>query len=223
MAAPKSGFVLPLENTKRRPSSNALKTFSLSSLPFRTKTAMEPELAFIMVNLALAGNQMEREKLRILDPFCGCCSLLLAAAHQVNDRAELIGSDVSPFAVNASNIALNFLHHNLTPPQTLFCTDIAHLPEKLMRLHQEIKLDAIVCDVPYGMSEKKIGEFDCVEQLLMLASRFLKVNGRLVFFSPFTPIDSSLLPPTLSLTLSMEQIFSPTFSRFLTVICKGKE
>jgi hypothetical protein len=37
---------------------------------------MEPEIAFLMANLALVAGP----KHRILDPFCGSCSLLLSAA-----------------------------------------------------------------------------------------------------------------------------------------------
>ena len=37
--------------------------------------AMEPEIGFLMANLAGVGPTS-----RILDPYCGCCSLLLAAA-----------------------------------------------------------------------------------------------------------------------------------------------
>jgi hypothetical protein len=40
---------LPLTGSLRRPLSGVLKTFALKSLPFRTPTAMEPELAFLMV------------------------------------------------------------------------------------------------------------------------------------------------------------------------------
>jgi hypothetical protein len=40
---------LPLTGSLRRPLSGVLKTFALKSLPLRTPTAMEPELAFLMV------------------------------------------------------------------------------------------------------------------------------------------------------------------------------
>ena len=39
-------------------------------------SAMEPEIGFLMANLAGVGPNS-----RILDPYCGCCSLLLAAAY----------------------------------------------------------------------------------------------------------------------------------------------
>ena len=40
---------------------------------------MEPEIAFLMANLARVGPGT-----RILDPFTGCCTLLMAAAHLQN-------------------------------------------------------------------------------------------------------------------------------------------
>jgi tRNA G10 N-methylase Trm11 len=61
--------------TARRPQSGVLKEFALRTRPYRTATALEPELAFLMSNLAgvVPGA-------RVCDPFCGSCSLLLAAA-----------------------------------------------------------------------------------------------------------------------------------------------
>eukprot|EP00466_Bigelowiella_natans_P017876 jgi/Bigna1/74668/fgenesh1_pg.30_\ len=53
-----------------------LEAFSLRKRHYCGFTAMDPELSFLMCNLAgvLPGS-------RVLDPFCGSCSILLAAAH----------------------------------------------------------------------------------------------------------------------------------------------
>jgi hypothetical protein len=48
-----------------------LTTFCLAQCP----TAMEPEIGFLMANLARIGPGS-----KVLDPFTGCCSLLLSAA-----------------------------------------------------------------------------------------------------------------------------------------------
>jgi tRNA G10 N-methylase Trm11 len=61
--------------TPRRPRSGVLKSFALHKLPFTGgPTTMEPEIALLMANLCGAVKGA-----RVLDPFCGSASLLLAA------------------------------------------------------------------------------------------------------------------------------------------------
>ena len=120
---------LPISTAYRRPTSGILSRFALHKLPYRTPTAMEPELGLLMANLARVGgnkktrnysnnsvdaiqtnaiadpihigeNENDRQipsrgdaewtmrpvrgACSVLDPFCGCGALLLAAAHQVS-------------------------------------------------------------------------------------------------------------------------------------------
>ncbi|CAM9695881.1 unnamed protein product, partial [Ectocarpus sp. 13 AM-2016] len=71
----------------RRPIRGILGALALNRRRCRGPTAIEPEVALIMANLAKV-----RPGSRVLDPFCGSCSLLLPAAHM---GAKTWGSDVS--------------------------------------------------------------------------------------------------------------------------------
>eukprot|EP00752_Nemacystus_decipiens_P005917 g5347.t1 len=71
----------------RRPIRGVLGELALNQRRCRGPTAIEPEVALVMANLAKV-----RPGSRVLDPFCGSCSLLLPAA---NMGAEIFGSDVS--------------------------------------------------------------------------------------------------------------------------------
>ncbi|CAN0116693.1 unnamed protein product [Ectocarpus fasciculatus] len=70
----------------RRPIRGVLGALALNRRRRRGPTAIEPEVALIMANLAKV-----RSSSRVLDPFCGSCSLLLPAAHM---GAQTWGSDV---------------------------------------------------------------------------------------------------------------------------------
>ncbi|CAM9997330.1 unnamed protein product [Ectocarpus fasciculatus] len=71
----------------RRPIRGVLGALALNRRKCLGPTAIEPEVALIMANLAKV-----RSGSRVLDPFCGSCSLLLPAAHM---GARTWGSDVS--------------------------------------------------------------------------------------------------------------------------------
>jgi hypothetical protein len=72
---------LPSANSLRRPDSGVLKSFALARLPHRARTSMEPEIALLMSSFAkLRKNEGTSQKMiNILDPYCGSCTLLLAA------------------------------------------------------------------------------------------------------------------------------------------------
>ena len=61
--------------------------------------AMEPEIAFLMANLArvAAGT-------RVLDPFSGCCTLLMAAAHLQSMGPSLASANISMGFKNPEDI-----------------------------------------------------------------------------------------------------------------------
>jgi hypothetical protein len=67
--------MLPAEESYRRPNNGLLKSFALSKLPHRVKTALEPEVALLMCSFAKLSTCT-----RVLDPFCGSSNILLAAA-----------------------------------------------------------------------------------------------------------------------------------------------
>ncbi|CAM9113092.1 unnamed protein product [Scytosiphon promiscuus] len=70
----------------RRPIRGVLGTLALKQRRCRGPTAIEPEVALVMANLAKV-----RPESKVLDPFCGSCSLLLPAASM---GAKTWGSDV---------------------------------------------------------------------------------------------------------------------------------
>eukprot|EP00903_Cladosiphon_okamuranus_P011379 g10724.t2 len=80
----------------RRPIRGVLGVLALNRRRCRGPTAIEPEVALVMANLAKV-----RPGSRVLDPFCGLCSLLLPAA---NMGAETFGSDVSGPATAADRL-----------------------------------------------------------------------------------------------------------------------
>ncbi|CAM9189473.1 unnamed protein product [Discosporangium mesarthrocarpum] len=83
-----------LGSTLRRPKSGVLKLLALHNRRCKGPTAIEPEVALVMANLAKV-----RQGSLVLDPFCGSCSLLLPAAYL---GARTVGSDISGPAAAAS-------------------------------------------------------------------------------------------------------------------------
>ena len=223
----------------RRPVSGVFKKFSLNKMPFKLKTSMEPELSLLMSSFA----NINKNSI-VVDPFCGSCQLLLAAALK---GAEInIGADVE---ILEDKIKSNFVYMKLKPPTILHQA----LPETL---NGSIICTAIITDPPYAMSENIhyiedeivvtrndiINEVDAnlytnkiIQNLLVLASACLISKGRLIFFLPFRHKNSNIstnesrisalsalpqLPDNLSFLFSLRQVLSPTFSRFLIVIEK---
>ena len=91
----------------RRPTSGILSRLSLKHIPFKSKTAMEPELALIMSSLADIRNGST-----VLDPYCGSCSLLaMASIHGAgswDNRYSLVGVDANLDALSGGGIRSNF-------------------------------------------------------------------------------------------------------------------
>lgn len=228
-----NNHVLPDVNARRRPTSGILESFALKNLPFKVPTAMEPELGLLMCNLAMC-----KEGSKVLDPFCGSCSLLLAAAVLGAREHEMVGIDANPATLNLQGIQANFAHLGRPPPHTIIHS-LAH------EVSFETKFDCIVTDPPYDMKEISRGDKPIIPTLLDLASKYLSPGGRCVFFWPhriapdrmtktcsdyydpeivvhsiFTPCISSF--HDLELESTTRQIMSPTFSRWLCVVRKKK-
>lgn len=113
-------------------------------------TAMEPEIAFLMASLALAGLRANGGSTTILDPCCGSGSLLLSAA--ALGATHLIGVDLDS-AVWDEN---EFRRH-----QTVFgsrplaiplfvCGDVSN-PTRTRVLSESDSIDCVVCDPPYNI------------------------------------------------------------------------
>jgi len=115
-----------------------------------TSTAMEPEIGFLMANLAMAGYP---SGCRVLDPCCGSGSLLLYAA--ALGAKELVGVDSDPLVWK--NIECEFHRHqyaidgrtSLVLPEFLHGDVLNPLASEV--LCQSNSVEAIVCDPPYNI------------------------------------------------------------------------
>ena len=237
--------------TPRRPYGGWLGQYALKSRAHLTPTAMEPELGFLMANLARV-----RRGMRVLDPCCGSGGLLLCAAALGEGAIDAVGVDRDEAAF--ANAAANFEQQGLPPP-AFECGDL--LDPKAAALRRPC--DAIVCDPPYGMGaaldaaggadrppgtrqpaggpamlrgrQRATDAF--VAALLLLATSLLPPGGRAVLFVPAfgarteAPLPSllePLLPPphparpaALRVVDARRQSFSPTFARWLLCVEQG--
>jgi tRNA G10 N-methylase Trm11 len=227
---------LPILSSYRRNRNGILKDLAIHTMNFKGfDTPMEPEIGLLMTNLALTRNQVN---VTVLDPFCGSCLILLAAATQCFN-ATLIGVDRALTPVSMADIHKNFRKHNIEPP-SLYAISAETLLADEMAQH----VDAIVTDIPYEMKvqflsngDEVAGESasckqakvdDSTRLLLSIAAKLLKSRGRLVFFYPVRLIRGShsdslqqmLQPLNQNLTLihKIPQDMSATFRRYLVVV-----
>lgn len=146
--------------TLRRTHRGVLKQYALKNRKVSTadtahvtSTAMEPEIGFLMANLAMTGiNNQEQVSTRVLDPCCGSGRLLLYAA--ALGATELIGVDSDTnvwkdaereFQQHVSTIdgrplaSPKFFHGDVQNP---LVTEALCTPNSV---------HAIVCDPPYNI------------------------------------------------------------------------
>ncbi len=147
--------------TLRRPQRGLLKKYALKNRQFTnldnillTSTAMEPEIGFLMANLALAGNDDDRVSVgsRILDPCCGSGRLLLYAAALGATRLTGIDSDSSVW----SDAIDEFRNHRIVGTSSplsvpVFFRGDVHIPSLTNALCIPNSFDVIVCDPPYNI------------------------------------------------------------------------
>ncbi|MCO5592830.1 hypothetical protein L7F22_046833 [Adiantum nelumboides] len=227
-----------------------LTKYELSRRKYLGPTAMDAEIAFLMVNQALV-----KPGKFVYDPFVGTGSILVAATHF---GAITIGEDIDLRVVRDGrgpdcNVWSNFKQYNLPLPVGLVRADNNSPP---WRSSLKEVFDAIICDPPYGVraggrksggrkllkgtkdpytipEEKKKDHIpstapymfaECVHDLLDIAARLLVLNGRLVFFYPVARCEcyEDLYPKHDCFTLiaSSEQILSTRWSRCLLTMEK---
>jgi tRNA G10 N-methylase Trm11 len=133
----------------------SMQRYHVSARPHHGLTAIKPELAFIMSNLA----GLTDDSPLILDPYAGTGSLLLPAAHlscypcgadiELGATDVIIGSKQGGRGAGApgTGVVANFRHLGLTPPE-LIQGDIFS-PVWASRCAGVF--DAIVADPPYGL------------------------------------------------------------------------
>lgn len=203
---------------------------------------MEPEISFLMANLAGV-----KQGSKVLDPFCGSCAILLCARQA--GAEEIVGMDANKGALMEEEIHSSFQAFGLQPPDRLMVGNI--FSKKDTSNLESRYYDAIVTDPPYDAKEKVrkpflAGEEAKVEDvkrpdrvneaLIILASRVLKVGGRLSFFvsrkqknnqglgfSTPSQLFSFPLPQNLEITVCERQRFTDTFTRYLVLITKTEE
>ena len=155
--------------TKRRPNAGILARFALSQRNAHVSTSMEPELAFVMANLARVDDNT-RYRGCLLDPFCGSCALLLCAAHLIDSNVldkehddgskvntAIYGIDASSFNEDkglSSAVEEDFARFGLRQ----FTPQVSK--ENILNWrHHELQLPslhAIVTDPPYGVKASPV-------------------------------------------------------------------
>ena len=209
-----------------------VEKLSLKKRPFMSPTAMPSFQAAIMANCAQI-----REGCFSWDPFCGSGSIILMCAEM---EALVIGSDMDwrYFKTGLSNakkggskeanLRENFVHYGLPQP-LLVRADIGHLP-----FGNLFKVDAIVCDPPYGIRAGTLDTSDSGRQellqiivlLLEAAAKHLRIGGRLVFWQPTTEygeFSDEVKHPSLRLLHAPLERIHDSWSRRLVVMVKEKE
>jgi tRNA G10 N-methylase Trm11 len=149
--------------------------------------AMPPRLARMMVNLSACT-----EEKTLLDPFCGVGTILQEA---LLEKAAVVGMDVNPWCVKASEENLEWL----TREYGLDNSDFRILQGDASKIAEKVGLESVDCivsepdlgpalrEVPTGPYAQKIIEkleplfFEFIEE----AYRALKPKGRLVLVTPF--------------------------------------
>eukprot|EP00554_Chaetoceros_debilis_P007972 CAMPEP_0194080230 /NCGR_PEP_ID=MMETSP0149-20130528/6286_1 /TAXON_ID=122233 /ORGANISM="Chaetoceros debilis, Strain MM31A-1" /LENGTH=506 /DNA_ID=CAMNT_0038761901 /DNA_START=290 /DNA_END=1810 /DNA_ORIENTATION=+ len=204
-----------------------------------TRTPLCPVAAFIMCNLAKLN-----EGRRVLDPFAGSCTTLLAAA-MIAPSCESVGIEISGNdVVNRDDIMADFKSRKLTPPKALIqgdCTVEAVRDEARSSIDGH-SFDIILSDPPYGRRESKsksqeddsapiplVQLVQCIAVDLGNDKRLLTKGGRLVAFVPTNPTNigehledglpnkDQLDAAGLELVSITEQPLSETLSRWLAV------
>jgi tRNA G10 N-methylase Trm11 len=156
-----------------------------------TNTPLEPIAAFCLCNVARIRNGD-----RILDPYCGSGTTLLAAAMIAPD-SKTVGIEIAHNGlVNRGDILKDFSSRSLSPPRKLICGDSTHASTRAQARTAVggQSFDAIISDPPYGIRESSnyndkspLEElFACIQQDRDLQHRLLRVGGRVVAFVPVT-------------------------------------
>jgi tRNA G10 N-methylase Trm11 len=149
--------------------------------------AMPPRLARILVNLSLCD-----QKSILLDPFCGVGSILQEG---LLNRSKVIGVDINPWCIKASERNLEWLSNNYQidkPDFRVIQGDIQELSKKIG--YEEIDCVATEPDLgpalrqiptdPYA--QKIINKLDRLYSFFLQESyKVLKKNCRCVFVTPY--------------------------------------
>jgi tRNA G10 N-methylase Trm11 len=197
-----------------------------------TNTPLCPLSSFIMCNI---GRVKEGD--RILDPYSGSCSTLLACAI-IAPTSQTVGIELADDdVIDRDAIVADFESRGLVPPVGLIhgdCTDYS-VREQARTAIGGGAFDVILADPPYGRREKiSNGDsrtplqqlIECIKKDAESKKPLLKRGGRLVVFVPANngeklvdnlPSKSELAGARLKLISQIEQPLSLTLSRWLVV------
>lgn len=150
-----------------------LRMFSMKDRKVLGPTTMPIQTAAVMARLARVEPGHT-----VLDPFAGSAGCLLATTYM--SKSPGIANDIKQEPL-ASAVRDNFAEERGLPrPRVLPPCDIRKLV-----LDDDLVLDAIVTDPPYGKREfYSENELEWLSPLLALARTKLRRGGRLVFFMP---------------------------------------
>ncbi len=196
-----------------------------------TRTPLCPLASFIMCNLGLV-----RDGHRVLDPYSGSCSTLLASA-TVAKRCQMVGIELAGNdIVDRDKIEMDFDLRGLDQPTALIhgdCTD-SDVRDIARRSVGDEPFDVILADPPYGRRERASKEAEpplvqfvrCIQDDVERGRPLLKAGGRLIVFVPAgedetlqdnLPNDSLLYSAGLRMISITEQPLSDTLSRWLAI------
>ena len=204
--------------TLRRTHRGILKQYALKNRiatnAHITSTAMEPEIGFLMANLALGMRTKESRapRIRILDPCCGSGRLLLYAAALLcgdDKQPTLVGVDYDPNVWE--DAASEFERFGFTAP-TFIHGDVQNSLSTAEVLCTPNSFDAIICDPPYNIGapvlepgnyhdkdDDRVGDKSSTQQvrgiissIISIAEKVLVVGGRIVFFLPVRGKDRTI-------------------------------
>ncbi len=156
-----------------------------------TNTPLCPIAAYNMCNLARV-----KPNDKILDPFAGSCTVLLATA-MISPSCQTVGIEIAHNGiVNRDNIIKDFETRNLTSPAAIIRGDCTNATVRDMARDavDNMGFDLIITDPPYGIRERSGGgcsEDAPLDQLCKVirddrieGKRLLKKGGRLIAFVP---------------------------------------
>lgn len=196
-----------------------------------TRTPLCPLASFIMCNL---GRVKEGD--RVMDPYSGSCSTLLASA-MIAPTSQSVGIEIAgDDVVNRERIYEDFESRGLRSPVQLIhgdCTDDVIRNIALNAVGKQA-FDVILADPPYGRREKAsknqkpplVQLIECMGADLQRGEPLLRRGGRLVAFVPTNegedvndglPSQADLDKAGLEMTSLTEQPLSETLSRWLAV------
>jgi tRNA (guanine10-N2)-methyltransferase len=228
----KENFYFSLEVAKSKVKrAHFYSKYNLPDREYLGPTTTDLDLAMLMVNQA----QVVQDSF-VLDPFVGTGGILLAASIF---KPFCFGGDIDMRVLKGlsvgrstkgtqADIFTNFRNYGFQVPEIFRCDNSNPCFKK------EGFFDAIICDPPYGVRagsrKAKKGTTEIYEgkkvfwDLMELASRVLRVGGRLVFLLPTERelYDPESLPshPRLELVANSENILSRKISRRLITMVK---